>query len=347
MTRSQAEQSHPGQPEPARSWLAPLNVLAFGSPGYRLHAAGFEAAAIPGNLGGRRFLISGANSGIGFATAQALVERGAQVVLLCRNRVRGSRARARLQALRAGSVELEIVDVSDLEAVARSSHRWAGDAIDGLIHNAGVLPAERTLTRQGLELSFATHIIGPHLMTRLLRGALERSPHSRIVWISSGGMYTRALPSDGWDWGDRTYDGVTAYADGKRAQVVLAELWARELRKQRTAVVSMHPGWVDTPALRHSLPSFFSLDASNPSDPRTGRRHRGVARHGRAGSPPAGRFLLRSRAPAHPLAAGDSGIGVRPAGALGTVRALCLRGRSDTETPERRTRASGAFYAMS
>jgi len=125
-----------------------------------------------------------------------------------------------------------------------------------LIHNAGVLPGERAETRDGLELTFATHVAGPHLLTQLLRPALEQSEDARLIWVSSGGMYTRKLDLRDPQWRKRRYDGVLAYAETKRMQVALAERWARKLRGTRVCSVSMHPGWADTPAVATSLPRF-------------------------------------------------------------------------------------------
>jgi NAD(P)-dependent dehydrogenase (short-subunit alcohol dehydrogenase family) len=131
--------------------------------------------------------------------------------------------------------------------------------VDVLVHNAGVLPDERIETRAGLELTLAIHVVGPFLLTRLLRGNLEKSPDGRVIWVSSGGMYTRRLNLEDPNWTKREYDGVVAYAETKRAQVVLSELWAEELRGSSTSVSAMHPGWADTPAVASSLPRFHRV----------------------------------------------------------------------------------------
>jgi len=93
----------------------------------------------------------------------------------------------------------------------------------------------------------------------LLQPNLEKSDDARVIWVSSGGMYTRALNLEDPDWRDRPYDGVVAYAETKRAQVVLSELWAEELRGAGVAVNAMHPGWADTPAVESSLPLFHRV----------------------------------------------------------------------------------------
>jgi NAD(P)-dependent dehydrogenase (short-subunit alcohol dehydrogenase family) len=238
----------------------PLVVGSFDRTGFRIHSLAFAAGDLDVDLSGRRCLVTGANSGIGFEASVALVERGATVVLLCRSESRGEQALERLRARTGGGrAELELLDVSDLGSVRRLATKLAGSTIDVLVHNAGVLPAERVETADGLELCFATHVAGPFLLTRLLSAELERSAEGRIVWVSSGGMYTRRLQVDDPNWQVRPYDGVLAYAETKRAQVVLAELFAEQFRGTRLTVNAMHPGWADTPAVRSSLPRFHQL----------------------------------------------------------------------------------------
>jgi NAD(P)-dependent dehydrogenase (short-subunit alcohol dehydrogenase family) len=237
--------------------LDPTVVLSFDRSGFERHALSFDPSDLERDLSGRRALVTGANSGIGFETALALAELGAEVVLACRSEERGRAARDEIRR-RSGSarVSLERLDVSDLSAVREVGERLAAGRIDVLVHNAGVLPDERALTSDGLEQTFATHVAGPHLLTRLLRLALERSDDARVVWVSSGGMYTRKLDLRDPQWQQRRYDGVLAYAQTKRMQVALAEEWARRLEKSGVCVVSMHPGWADTPAVASSLPRF-------------------------------------------------------------------------------------------
>lgn len=233
-------------------------VLSFDRTGFAIHALGFDPDDLAVDLSGRRCLVTGANSGIGYETSLALADLGADVVLLCRDEGRGEEAAARIRE-QTGSrrVSVQPLDVSSLASVRAAAQRLTGAPVHALVHNAGVLPAERVVTADGLELCFATHVAGPHLLTKLLRPELERAGGARVVWVSSGGMYTRRLQLADPQWRRRAYDGVVAYAETKRAQVVLAELWAAELADARVAVTAMHPGWADTPAVRSSIPRFW------------------------------------------------------------------------------------------
>ena len=257
------------RPSRAQAWLGhalgrvvdPLIVPSVDRTGFRIHALRFAPEDLDVDLSGRRCLVTGANSGIGFEVSLALADLGAEVVLLCRNRERGEQAAERIRS-ETGSrrVSLEVLDVSDLAAVRQVGARLAQSPVDVLIHNAGVLPDARIETREGLELTFATHVAGPFLLTRLLEPRLRESKDARVIWVSSGGMYTRRLSLRDPNWQRRRrYDGTLAYAETKRAQVVLAELIAEALAGTSVVVNSMHPGWADTPAVRSSLPRFHRV----------------------------------------------------------------------------------------
>lgn len=240
--------------------LDPTVVFSFGSTGYRIHALSFDRADLDVDLYGRRIVITGANAGIGYAAALGLAHLGAELVLVCRNRERGDEAAARIAAATGKRrVVVEVADMSDLTSVRAAAERLLAGGVDVLIHNAGLLPATRVETPQKLELTLATHVVGPHLLTKLLLPALERSADGRVVWVSSGGMYTQRLNLVDPNWEERKYDGVLAYAETKRAQVVLAELWAERLVRKGITVHAMHPGWADTGGVRESIPTFYRL----------------------------------------------------------------------------------------
>ena len=238
----------------------PTIVLSFDRNGYRIHSLAFDPADLDVDLNGKRCLVTGANSGIGYETALALADLGAEVVMLCRSAIRGEDAAERVRQQTGNKrVRVERLDVTDLAQVRKAGEKLAKKPVDVLVHNAGVLPDERNITRDGLEETFAAHVAGPHLLTKLLAPRLAESESGRVVFVSSGGMYTKRLDLKDVDWKKRDYDGVSAYAQTKRMQVVLAELWANRLKRQGTAVTSMHPGWADTPSVRSSLPGFFRI----------------------------------------------------------------------------------------
>lgn len=235
-----------------------VNVVAsFGKAGYFMRARYFEPGALKVDMHGRVCVVTGANTGIGFAACHALAKRGATVYLLCRSEERGRAALDRLRA-ETGSetVHLEVVDVAEGSSRRAFAERFAEDRLDVLVHNAGVLVDERQESSEGIELTWATNVVGPHHLTKLLRPRLERAS-GRVIWVSSGGMYLRKLSVDDWAAEKGTFDGVSAYANSKRAMVVLAEEWARTLEGTGVVVNAMHPGWVDTVGVERSLPRFY------------------------------------------------------------------------------------------
>jgi NAD(P)-dependent dehydrogenase (short-subunit alcohol dehydrogenase family) len=121
------------------------------------------------------------------------------------------------------------------------------------------MPPERTRTDEGFELGFATNVLGPFLLTGLLLESLRRGAPSRIINVSSGGMYTQRLHADDLQLDRRDYDPPAFYAHAKRCQVILTELWAERLQGSAVGVHSMHPGWADTPGVQTSLPRFRKL----------------------------------------------------------------------------------------
>jgi NAD(P)-dependent dehydrogenase (short-subunit alcohol dehydrogenase family) len=248
--------------------------LSFDRSGFRRHAGDFDPADLQVDLSGRRVLVTGANAGLGRAATDALAGLGAEVWLLCRSEERGRRAaEAVRRGTGSGAVRLEIVDVADLASVRAFAGRLGERPVHALVHNAGVLPPERRITDDGLELTWATHVVGPFLLTRLLVPNLRAAGPTgggRVVFVTSGGMYTRRLNLSDLDWRQRSYDGVIAYAESKRAQVVLTELWAERLEGQGVDVNAVHPGWADTPGVRDSLPRFWRLTRNRLRTPRQG-----------------------------------------------------------------------------
>ena len=232
--------------------------FSFDRSGFLRHAVAFDPDDLAVDLSGRVCLVTGANSGIGFETSVGLAERGATVWMLCRDRSRGEAALRELRR-RTGSrrAHLALLDVSDPGAVRDFAAGFTAARVDVLVHNAGVLPDRRVLSPDGHELTLATHVLGPWRLTQALLPKLRASADPRVILVSSGGMYTQRLSLADCEWQRRRYDGVVAYAQTKRMQVVLAQLLAEDV--PRGTVSAMHPGWADTPAVRSSLPRFRAV----------------------------------------------------------------------------------------
>ena len=211
---------------------------------------------------------------------------------------RAREARAAVEAAGPGHVHVDLVDMADPEAVAAFGSRLCEryDRLDSLVHNAGALTRSYRSTPAGVELTVATQVLGPYVLTAALAPLLLRTSSSTtIVTVSSGGMYTKRFDLEHLEMGPDAYDGVTAYARAKRAQVVLADAWAHRFDPAGVASFAMHPGWVDTPGLQAGLPALPEAFSGSAPQPRGGCRHRRLARSRRAG----GRGACRSSAAAH------------------------------------------------
>jgi NAD(P)-dependent dehydrogenase (short-subunit alcohol dehydrogenase family) len=227
--------------------------------GYAMRSRAWADDRPAGGLEGWSVLVTGANSGIGAAACERLARGGATVHMLVRDPDRGERAREAIAARAgAGELVLEVCDVASMASVREFAERFTAEhpELHALVNNAGVMPAQRTRTAEGFELTFATNVLGPFLLTGLLLPALRRGAPSRIVNVSSGGMYTQRLDAADLQLDGRDYEPAAAYAHTKRCEVILTELWAERLRGSGITVHSMHPGWADTPGVRSSLPRF-------------------------------------------------------------------------------------------
>jgi NAD(P)-dependent dehydrogenase (short-subunit alcohol dehydrogenase family) len=230
--------------------------------GYRLRGLSWSSATA-GSLAGGSALVTGASSGLGEMACEGLARAGARVHMLVRDLERGRAARGRIRSRLEGDSHLELhaCDLADLAAVRRFAPGFtAGEPrLDVLVHNAGLLPAERQRTGDGFEVAFATNVLGPFVLTSLLVGALRFGHHPRVINVSSGGMYTARLDVDDPQLDEGEFNGPSFYAHTKRAEVALTEIWAERLADFGISCHSMHPGWADTPGLARSLPRFHRL----------------------------------------------------------------------------------------
>lgn len=227
----------------------------------------------PDALAGRTALITGPTSGIGRATAGALAEQGARLILVGRS---PDRLQVVADDLTAAHGEdrfpIVVADMSDL-ASARSAVeaiRASEPRLDVLIDSAGAIHAQRTVTEDGLEATFATMVVGPFVLISGLLPLLEGSGDGRVISVVSGGMYAQGLRLDDLQYERGEFNGTLAYARAKRAATALTREWARRFRGRPVRFNTMHPGWADTPGLAEALPGFHGLLGPLLRSPREG-----------------------------------------------------------------------------
>ncbi len=200
-------------------------------------------------LGGRVYIVTGANSGTGLATSRQLVRQGAHVVGACRRVSAGETAFADFAGL-PGSAEVMKLDLASLDSVRQFAAAFLSKhtRLDGLVNNAGLVTAQG-LTEDGFEIQFGTNHLGHFLLTELLLDILKASAPARIVCLSSVVHAGRGSPAVAIDFEDlqyerRPYSATAVYAQSKLANLLHAQELARRLDGTNVTAYSVHPGWI-------------------------------------------------------------------------------------------------------
>jgi NAD(P)-dependent dehydrogenase (short-subunit alcohol dehydrogenase family) len=223
---------------------------------------GWSAADVP-DLTDRTFVVTGANSGIGFEAARLLAERGARVVLACRDEAKARAAIAAIVARRADArAEFGALDVSRLGSVRAFAESLAArcpDGLDGLVNNAGVMALPRTLTEDGFEMQLGTNHLGHFALTARLLPLLARRPAARVVSVSSGTHWVARLRLDDL-MGERSYQSWAAYAQSKLANLLFTRELQRRLAERLPQVIATaaHPGYAASNLLQASASAWGS-----------------------------------------------------------------------------------------
>jgi NAD(P)-dependent dehydrogenase (short-subunit alcohol dehydrogenase family) len=217
-------------------------------------------------------LITGATDGIGKEAACALAQQGARLLIQGRDPDKGVRAVAELK-LRSGSTAIEFLqcDFSSLADVRRLAaavlERTA--QIDILINNAGSIFAQRALSKDGYELTFAVNHLAPFLLTNLLLSTLKRSAPARIVTTSSVAHRGATLNFDDLQAAGK-YSPMGAYGRSKLANILFTRALAKRLEGTAVTANCLHPGLVrtniarDMPAVGRALFNLFARFARSP-----------------------------------------------------------------------------------
>ena len=205
--------------------------------------AKWTAADVP-DLTGRTMIVTGANSGLGEATARLLAERGASVVLACRNVQKGEAAAARM----AGAVTVRRLDLADLASVREFAAQTP--QLDVLVNNAGVMAIPLARTADGFEMQIGTNFLGHFALTGM------QLPHitDRVVTVASGAHRWGRIDLADLNWRTRRYRRWAAYGQSKLADLMLAYELDRRLRRAGAKVrsVAAHPGYAATELQSHT-----------------------------------------------------------------------------------------------
>jgi NAD(P)-dependent dehydrogenase (short-subunit alcohol dehydrogenase family) len=194
-------------------------------------------------MSGKTVLITGATSGLGLATALLLAEQGAEVVMVGRDRTRGNFMRAEIAKCAAGSAPIlflaDLSSQSEIHRLAEKLHR-SFSRIDVLINNAAAMFADREVTPEGLEKTFAINHLAPFILTHLVLGLISAAPAGRILTASSE-FHSGTLDFSNLQ-GERRYNWLGAYKRSKLCNILFTYELARRLAGTTITVNCFSPG---------------------------------------------------------------------------------------------------------
>ena len=203
------------------------------------------------NMTGKVCLVTGANAGIGKATATGLARMGATVVMVCRNLERGETAQAEIAAdSDSQDVDILIADLSSQGSIRKLARTFTSkySQLHVLINNAGTITRRRRITVDGLETQFAVNHLAPFLLTNLLLETLKASAPARVVTVSSQVHSKSPLDFDDLR-SDREYSASQVYRKTKLANILFTYELSRRLEGTNVTANCLHPGVIATKLL--------------------------------------------------------------------------------------------------
>lgn len=192
-----------------------------------------------------KILITGANTGIGFATAEQLVKQGQHVILACRNPQKAQAAQEQLRALNQGQVDVVGLDLNSLELTAKAADEIADryGSLDVLINNAGLFAKTKQFSADGFEQQFGVNYLGHFLLTQKLLPVLQKAPQARIVHLASiahwaGSIKPTKFHAEGF------YNPLFYYGQSKLANLLFSNPLAEQFANTTITNNALHPGGV-------------------------------------------------------------------------------------------------------
>ena len=212
-------------------------------------------------MNGRVCIVTGANSGIGYETSIQLAKHGAHLVMVCRNKQKGEDAKAEIDRVAKGKVDLIFADLSSIDEIRRLAKvildRYK--KIHVLINNAGVQYNTRRTSVDGFEITFAVNYLALFLLTRLLLGRIKASAPARIININSSGHRFGGLDLNDLHWENRKYRGLKGYGSAKVAGILFTKEIAERLAGTGVTVNAVHPGEVHSNVSMENGPVYLFI----------------------------------------------------------------------------------------
>lgn len=222
----------------------------------------------------KTIVITGANTGIGLATAEKFVQQGHHVIIACRNLQKAEAAQQRIQQAGSGKVEIIQLDLNSLEKVQQTAEDLLQrlDHIDVLINNAGMMSTTLESTAEGFEQQFGVNYLAHFLWTLKLLPLLQKAPQGRIIHLASmmhvlGRIQPEKFRADQV----KNYNGVLSYGNSKLANLLFSNTLAEKLVGTKVTSNALHPGGVDSeiyrdlPRYQYLAMKLFLLPVSKPA----------------------------------------------------------------------------------
>ncbi|KAF8795643.1 retinol dehydrogenase 14-like [Argiope bruennichi] len=214
----------------------------------------------------KTFIITGANSGLGKATALELAKRGARIILACRDQEKGQKALIDIRSKsRSGILKVMELDLASFESIRKFANEFSRseERLDVLINNAGVFQCPYMTTKEGYEMQFGVNHLGHFLLTKLLLEKLKQSAPSRIVVVSSA-LYKKGIIDFNTLNSKEHYNKGMAYKNSKLANVLFCRELSKRLEGTGVNVYAVSPGMVWTNLGRHVSVSWWKIVALAP-----------------------------------------------------------------------------------
>ena len=212
------------------------------------------------NLSGKVYIVTGTTSGIGLEIVRQLANQSASIVCACRNTKLSEKLTKKILEDNPNStIKTIALNLDSLDSVKSFTKEFLSKfkKLDGLVNNAAVMNTSKRFTVDGFEFQLGTNYLGHFLLTELLLPLLKTNKDARVIHTSSVFHEKGSINLEDFNFKLRKYSGWDAYYQSKLAQVLYSRFQANLLKNSNISSVSIHPGWVQTPLIKHTLPVFF------------------------------------------------------------------------------------------
>ncbi|MFW1982942.1 SDR family oxidoreductase [Acinetobacter guillouiae] len=221
----------------------------------------------------KTIIITGANTGIGLATAETFIKDGHHVIIACRNPEKAKTAQQHLESFGTGQVDVIRLDLNSLEQINQAANEIIAkyEKIDVLVNNAGMMTPDLEATADGFEKQFGVNYLGPFLWTLKLLPLVQKAQQGRVIHLASMMHLLGRIQPENFNADQvKKYNGVLSYGNSKLANLLFSNILAKQLQGSHVTSNALHPGGVDSEIYRE-LPKWqyaiIKLGLIPPSKP--------------------------------------------------------------------------------